>query len=334
MYQGIDFESQARELQKTVCLAEAAKDPRTMQAATALVKKKLVTPLLIGARGDLQKDADAAGLDLDLVQCVDPFNYDGFDEIVEIYRTRRAKENLSVEAASELLRDSVFFGAMLVATGRADGMVAGAIHSTTHVGRAAIKCVGPKPGIRTISSCFLMFLPESQAGPPRKVVFSDCALLPEPTPDQLVDIGESAAESCRVLLQQEPIIAFLSFSTKGSANHPSAKKMANAAKALSEKYPELIIDGEMQFDAAMIPGIGQSKCPESPIQGQANVLVFPNLESGNIGYKITERLAGAKAIGMVSQGLAKPINDMSRGCSTQDIIDVACITAIQAKSTQ
>ena len=320
----------AKTLNKAIVLPESLKDERNIKAAAILRDEKLVTPVLVGAEAELKSFAAEHGVDsLEGMTIIDPANFDRMDEMVSLYREKRAKENLTEDQAKEVLSDPVFFGAMLVQMGIADGMTAGAIHSTGHVLRATFKCIGPMKGCKTVSSAMLIVLPEDSPMGPRTLTFSDCAFVPDPNAEQLCDIGIAAAGTHKKLVGEEPKVAFLSFSTKGSASTPATEKVVDATELAKKASPELCIDGEMQFDAAMVAKVGELKAPGSAVAGQANVLVFPDLGAANIGYKIAQRLAGAQAIGPISQGLAKPVNDLSRGCNVDDIVQVACITALQ-----
>ena len=322
----------ARELKKTICLPEAAQDPRTMKAARTFLDEGLGTPLLVGSKGALDKSAAEAGVSLDGIQTVDPASYERLGEMVAIYQERRAKEGLTDDQARELIvGDPLYFGALAVKLGAADGMTAGAINSTANVIRAAIKCIGCRKGLRTVSSSFLMIVPDCPYGQDGVMIYSDCGVIPTPTPDQLVDIGDAASQTFRQLVGAEPIVAYLSFSTKGSADDEAAKKMATAAEALKGRLPELQVDGELQGDAALLPSVAERKCPDSTVAGKANTLIFPDLGAGNIAYKLTQRLAKAEAFGPLLQGLALPVNDLSRGCSSDDIVQVATITALQTQ---
>jgi len=322
----------ARRLGKTICLPEAAGDARTMRAARTFLDEGLGKPLVVGSRPTLEKTAAEAGVSLDGMAWLDPASYDRLGEMTALYRQRRAKENLSEEQARALVvGDPLYFGALAVKMGVADGMTAGAVNSTANVIRAAIKCIGCREGLRTVSSSFLMIVPDCPYGHGGIFIYSDCGVIPTPTPEQLVDIGDAAAQTCRQLVGVEPAVAYLSFSTKGSADDPAAHKMADAAAALQKRHPNLAVDGELQADAALLPEIAERKCPGSKAAGRANTLIFPDLGAGNIAYKLTQRLARAEAFGPLLQGLALPVNDLSRGCSSDDIVQVATITALQTQ---
>jgi phosphate acetyltransferase len=321
----------AKKIQKTICLPEAVLEARTMKAARMFLDEGLGKPLVVGDRDELAKRAREAGVELDGIRIVDMKKHERLGEMIALYQERRAKENLTEAQAREVLSDPLFFGAMLVRMGEADGMTAGAVNTTANVIRASIKCIGCRKGLKTVSSSFIMVVPDPAFGKEGALIFADCGVIPAPTFDQLVDIGDAAADTCRQLLGIEPVVAYLSFSTKGSAEHPDAQKMADAAKALKERRPELLVDGELQGDSALIASVGSKKCPGSPVAGKANTLIFPDLGAGNIAYKLTQRLAKAEAYGPLLQGLALPVNDLSRGCSSEDIMQVATITALQTQ---
>jgi len=264
---------------------------------------------------------------------IDPVNFSKLenyiDELVEI----RKKKGLTKEQAKELLMNPLYFGCMLVKQGDADGMVGGAANSTADMLRPALQVIGTAKGVSVVSSAFLMEVPNCEYGANGMFIFADVALNPNPDAEQLAHIAKSSAVTFESLVHEEAVVAMLSFSTRSSANHPDVDKMINATKKAKEIYPELKIDGEMQLDAAIVPAIGNKKAPDSDVAGKANVLVFPDLDAGNIGYKLVQRLAKANAFGPFTQGLAKPVNDLSRGCSADDIVGTVAITALQAQNS-
>ncbi len=317
---------------QTVVLPEGY-DDRMVEAAARIVENKLANIVLLGNPEALKAKADELGVSLDGVNIIDPKSADQLnvyaDELVEI----RKKKGLSHEDAVALLSadDNLYFAAMMVRKGDAGGAVAGAYNTTGDVLRAAFQVIGTAPGMKTVSSVFLMVTNNPDFGENGTLCFADCAVNPNPDAQSLAEIAVSTAASCKSFLGVDARVAMLSFSTKGSATHSDCDKVLDALKIAKELAPDLAIDGELQLDAALIPKVGDKKAPGSSVAGQANTLVFPDLDAGNIGYKLVERIAGAEAVGPIIQGLAKPVNDLSRGCSVEDIISVAAITAVQSQ---
>lgn len=324
--------NKAKKLDKTIVLPETD-DHRILKAADLISKSRVAKIVLIGNRENIDKESKAAEADISKAEIIDPASCPKTDRYVEIYmkKMKEHKRDISFNEAKSLLEnDFPYFGAMMVAEGDADGMISGASHSTGHTIKAAIYSSGLKEGVSTLSSFFVIILPDKLFGLSGVLFFADCAVVPDPDASQLRDIALSTADSFKQLMGKNPKIAMLSFSTKGSGRAPSAEKVALATRLTQEKDPELMIDGELQLDTALISSIGRKKAPESKVAGRANVLIFPNLDAGNIGYKMAERLGGATAIGPIFQGCARPVNDLSRGCSVDDIVNVAAITALQA----
>jgi phosphate acetyltransferase len=298
-------------------------DERILEAAANLAKDKVVKPILVGNVSEVRAKAIENRIALgDDVTILDPHNYDGMDEMVAAFVERR-KGKETEESARKLLLDVNYFGTMLVYLGKADGLVSGAAHSTGDTVRPALQIIKTQPGIKRTSGVFVMVKEE------QKFVFGDCAINIAPNSEELAEIAIATAETAKVF-GLDPKVAMLSFSTKGSASSIETKKVSEATKLAQKTRPDLVIDGEFQFDAAFVPAVAQKKAPESPLQGQANVFIFPSLESGNLGYKIAQRLGGYDAIGPILQGLNKPVNDLSRGCNASDVYKLSLITAMQA----
>jgi phosphate acetyltransferase len=313
----------ARKLKKTIVFPEGA-DPRVLEAAARLARDGVVRPVLIGP-----KPAQAP----EGVEFVEPVKSPQLlSRYAALYHERRRAKGVTHMEAAEIAKKPLYFASLMVGAGDADGSVGGAVNSTAETVRAALHAVGPHPRARLVSSVFIMALQDRTQGHNGLMAFADCAVVVEPNPMQLADIAIATAESTRVLINTDPIVALLSFSTKGSGKGPTVDKVVEAMEILRARAPELNADGELQADAAVDALVGKGKAPASKVAGRANTLVFPSLESANIGYKLVERLGGAMAIGPFMQGLAKPANDLSRGCSAEDIYNVAVVTALQSES--
>lgn len=316
-------------LQNHIVLPEGA-EIRTLKAAAQILEGKIARITLLGNKSVIEANAAKEGLTLTGARIVDPSTDECRQKYAEMMVELRKSKGLTMEKAYELLNDPLYFGVMMIKAGDADGEVAGAINATGDVLRPAFQFVKTLPGVSVVSGLFFMIFKDKNIGDNGMLVFADCAVMPDPEASQLAEIAVTTAASAKAIANIEPRVAMLSFSTKGSAQHELVDKVVEATRLAKEMNPELLIDGEMQLDAALVPEVGQLKSPGSKVAGRANVLVFPGLESGNIGYKLVQRLAGAEAIGPVLQGMAAPINDLSRGCSVSDIVNMVAITSNQA----
>jgi len=313
---------------KRIVLPEGT-EPRTLKAAEIILHEKIAQLILLGNQDAIKSKASELNVDISAATIVDPATDSRRDAYSDTMVEMRKEKGLTKDEALKLLNDPLYFGCLMIKCGDADGELAGAINATGDVLRPALQYVKTMPGCSVVSGAFFMFVNQN-FGENGIMVFADCAVMPDPTDVQLAEIAISTAKTAKAIAGMEPRVAMLSFSTKGSAKHPMVEKVANATKIAQQRAPEILIDGELQLDAALVKEVGGLKSPGSKVAGKANVLVFPDLQSGNIGYKLVQRLAGAEAIGPVLQGMAAPINDLSRGCSVSDIVNMVAVTANQA----
>ena len=316
---------------KTIILPEA-EDKRVLEAASKVAKEGFANIILLGNKEQIEKDSSKYNLDLSKIKIIDVNSSDKKQDYAnKLYELRKAK-GLTLDEAEKLIEEPIYFGMMMLKNNEADGLVSGAAHSTANTLRPALQILKTAPNTKLVSAFFIMCVPNCEYGEHGNFVYGDCGLNQNPTADELSEIAISSAKSFEDLVQSEPKVAMLSYSTYGSAKSELTEKVIEATKLVKEKSPNLLVDGELQVDAAIIPEISKSKAPGSPIEGNANVLIFPDLDAGNIGYKLTQRLAKAEAYGPLCQGIAKPVNDLSRGCSAEDIVGVVAITSVQAQN--
>lgn len=324
------IKARARADKKTIVLPESM-DRRTWEAAETILKEGIANLIIIGTPEDIGEHSK--GLDISGAALINPHTYGKTQEYIDLFVELRKAKGMTPEKAREtIMSDYAYYGCLMIKNGDADGMVSGACHSTADTLRPCLQIVKTKPGTKLVSAFFLMEVPDCDFGDKGTFIFSDAGLNQNPSAQELAVIAKSSADSFRILTGEQPIVAMLSHSTKGSAKHADVDKVVEATRLAQESYPDLTVDGELQLDAAIVPEVGSSKAPKSPVAGKANVLIFPDLDAGNIGYKLVQRLAKAAAYGPVTQGIAKPVNDLSRGCSADDIVGVVAITAVQAQS--
>lgn len=324
-----NVKARAKADKKTIVLPESM-DRRTFEAAKVILEEDFANLVIIGSPKEVEENSQ--GLDVSKAVFIDPATSEKSDKYAEqLYEMRKAKGMTLEQAKDLILGDYMYFACMMVKNGEADGVVSGACHSTANTLRPSLQIIKTAPGTKLVSTFFIMIVPNCDLGENGTFLFSDCGLNQNPDPEQLAAIAGSSAESFKMLVGAEPRVAMLSHSSKGSAKHADVDKVVEATRIAKEQYPDVMIDGELQADAAMVKSVGASKAPGSPVAGNANVLIFPDLDAGNIGYKLVQRLAKAEAYGPMTQGIAAPINDLSRGCSAEDIVGVVAITAVQAQ---
>lgn len=315
---------------KTIVLPEGLEE-RTLMSIKEIADKKIANPILLGDEGEIRALASKIGADISGAEIVNPAKAAYFDDFVQAFYEMRKSKGVDLDKARSTMLDPLYFASMMVKMDKADGEVAGAENTTGNVLRPALQIIKTAPGISAVSGAFIMIVPNCEFGDKGTFIFADCAVTPVPTAEQMAEFGAaSVGTAVDICGMTDPKIGMLSFSTKGSASHETVDKVASAAAIAKERFPELKVDGEFQADAALVPSVGSSKAPGSLVAGECNILIFPDLQSGNIGYKLVQRLAKAEAIGPILQGMAKPVNDLSRGCSVEDIVNVVAMTVLRS----
>lgn len=328
-----EIKNRAKEDKKTIILPEA-EDKRVLEAASKVIKQGFAKVILLGDEEKIKEDSSKNKIDLDGVDIINPLTSDKKEEYKQKLYELRKNKGMTLEQAEKLLKEPIYFGMMMLKdeNSKADGLVSGAAHSTANTLRPALQILKTKPGTKLVSAFFVMCVPDCEYGENGTFIFGDSGLNQNPTADELSEIAISSSKSFEQLVMKEAKVAMLSYSTKGSAKSELTEKVIEATKLVKEKETNLMVDGELQLDAAIVPEIAASKAPDSPLKGEANVLIFPDLDAGNIGYKLVQRLAKAEAYGPLCQGIARPVNDLSRGCSSEDVAGVVAITAVQAQN--
>jgi len=324
-----EIRERAKKSPKSIVLPEGEEE-RTIRATAQILKEEIAEIILLGKESEIKDKAQSLKVDMGKVRIIEPKKSERLEDYADTYFELRKEKEISKDEALSVMKEPLFYGAMMVKKGEADGSISGTVHTTAETMRPALQIIKTAVGVKKVSSSFLMILKDEKFGENRTLIFADCAILPNPNEEELADIAIASAKTAKDLMGGEPRVAMLSFSTKGSAKHKLVDKVVKATEIVKEKAPDLLIDGELQVDTALIPEVAFQKAPKSSLAGKANVLIFPDLNSANIGYKLVQRLAGAQAIGPIIQGLAKPVNDLSRGCSVEDIINLVAITSLQA----